>query len=157
MDEELYACLRVLGVTYILHEHKPVFTVAESHFLKDRIAGVHTKSLFLKDEKNRFYLVCMKGDKRLDMKALEMHLQVAKLHFGDHAELKRELHLAPGSVSVFGMIHAKATKLILDKEVWDAETVSFHPNINTETLELKHYDFEKFYNSLNSSKEVIEL
>jgi len=72
-------------------------------------------------------------------------------------ELKQELNLSPGSVSIFGMINAKNTILIVDKDVWDAKSVGFHPNINTATLELSHKSLENFYNSLNLKKEIIRL
>ena len=48
-------------------------------------------------------------------------------------------------------------KLILDKEVWGADIVGFHPNVNTSTLEIKHEDLKKFYNSLDCEKEIVEL
>lgn len=157
MDDGLRTYLDRLGVEYKLHRHKAVFTVDESGFLRGAIPGLHTKNLFLKDDKNNFYLVCMPGDKRLDIGALRRQLHAGKLHFGSQEELMRELRLAPGSVSVFGMIHASAAKLLLDKEVWDAEIVSFHPNINTETLELRHAGLALFYNSLECAKDTVVL
>ena len=63
----------------------------------------------------------------------------------------------PGSVSIFGAIYSSEVMLILDKEVWDAEIVGFHPNVNTETLEIGHGGLEKYYNSLANRKEVVEL
>ncbi len=157
MDQVLRSCLEKLGVRYRLHGHKAVFTVGESGFLRGVIPGMHTKNLFLKDDKGAFYLVCMEGDRKLDMKALRSRLRAGKLHFGNAEELKGELNLTPGSVSIFGMIYARNTKLILDKKVWSADIVSFHPNINTETLELRHGDLELFYNSLECQKEIMEL
>ena len=35
--------------------------------------------------------------------------------------------------------------------------VGFHPNINTSTLELKHEDLKKFYDSLKAEKYILEL
>lgn len=157
MDKNLESYLSNLGIKYKIHPHKAVFTVEESKSLKQKIPGVHTKNLFLKDDKGRFYLVATSADKRLDIKSLRKKLHAEKLHFGSPEELKENLNLAPGSVSIFGMIYAKKVKLLLDKEVWDAEIVGFHPNVNTATLELTHENFEKFYNSLESEKEIIEL
>ncbi|MCL5427657.1 MAG: prolyl-tRNA synthetase associated domain-containing protein [Candidatus Marsarchaeota archaeon] len=157
MDKYLKEYLDRFDVHYKLHEHKAVFTVGESGFLRSIIPGMHTKNLFLKDDHGQFYLVCMDGDRRLDMKALGKRLGAGKLHFGSGSELKSRLNLAPGSVSIFGMIYAKGTTLIVDRRVWNAETVSFHPNINTETLELQHMDLEKFYNSLDCPKEITDL
>ncbi len=162
MDNKLKEYLDKFGIKYIIHEHPAVFTVKEHHkLMKETPEVVHTKNLFLKDDKSRFYLVSMYADKRLDMKALKLKLRVRKLHFANAEELKRHLNLTPGSVSIFGMIYAngkdKRVKLVVDKEVWDAERVGFHPNINTATLEITHDDLEKFYNSLDAEKEVMEV
>ncbi len=119
---------------------------------------LHTKNLFLKDEANNFYLICMYANKRLDLKLLKKKLKARdKLSLASPEQLKEHLNLTPGSVSIFGMIHAKNVSLILDKQVWESEKVGFHPNINTSTLELSHTDLKKFYDSLKSKKEIIDL
>jgi len=157
MDLELKSLLDNLAISYKLHEHKAVFTVGESGFLRDIIPGAHTKNLFMKDDKGRFYLICLGADKRLDVKWLKKYLGVGKLHFGSAEDMKSELHLTPGSVSLFGLMHAQHTRLILDSELWEAPTVSFHANINTETLEITHKDLERFYNWLKADKEILKL
>ena len=146
-------------INYVRHKHKAVFTVAESG--KDenilKIPGLHCKTLFLKDDKGRVYLVGLPAHKRLDIKKLEKHLEVKKLRFGSAEELKEKTNLAPGSVSIFGAVYSAQVMLIIEKEVWDAEIVGFHPNVNTETLEIRHDDLERYYNSLNNRKEILEL
>src|SRR3989344_5822009 len=144
MDKHLLEYLDNLKIKYKIHEHQAVFTVAESSALIKGLPGLHMKNLFLKDDQGRFYLVCMEAEKRLDIKSLRKQLKVEKLHFASPEELKGELNLTPGSVSIFGMIYAKTTKLLLDKKGWEAEIINFHPNVNTATLELTHKDFEKF-------------
>jgi len=134
-----------------------VFTVEESKHLKKHIQGLHTKCLFLKDNKGNFYLVAISAHNKLNIKALRKNLNLKKLHFASPEELKSELNLTPGSVSIFGIIYSSSTHLILDKEVWTADIVGFHPNINTETLELTHENLEKFYNSLENKKEILDL
>ncbi len=157
MDKNLLTYLKKYNINYKIHEHPPVFTVSQSIKLKLQINCLHTKNLFLKDEKGRFYLVCMAAYKRLNIKKLEEHLKVKKLKFSSSEELKKELNLPPGSVSIFGMIYAKNTHLLMDKEVYSASSSGFHPNINTATLEIDRVSLEKFYNSLSCSKEVINI
>ncbi len=158
MEKELEQYLLKNKINYILHKHSAVFTVAESS--KDEqiinIPGLHCKTLFLKDDLGRVYLVGMPAHKRLDVKKLEKHLSVKKLKFGSVDELKEKTALAPGSVSIFGAIYSRDVVLIIDREVWDAEIVGFHPNVNTETMEIKHRDLERYYNSLDN-KEIIAL
>src|SRR3989344_8760170 len=159
MEELLKEYLEKNKINYVRHKHKAVSTVAESG--KDenilKIPGLHCKTLFLKDDKGGFYLVGLPAHKRLDIKKLEKHLEVKKLKFGSAEELKEKTNLAPGSVSIFGAVYSGDVALILDKEVWDAEIVGFHPNVNTETLEIKHVGLERYYNSLNNRKEILEL
>jgi len=159
MDLVLKSYLAKHNISYKLHKHPAVFTVEQSKKEPaiQGIPGVRTKSLFLKDEKGKFYLVSMAGEKRLNIRALEKHLKVKHLQFGSPEELKSELKLAPGSVSIFSLIHTSNTRLIIDKDVWNAEIAGFHPNVNTATLVIDHENLEKFCNSLKCKKEVLEL
>jgi Ala-tRNA(Pro) deacylase len=159
MDSNLKTYLDNLKVEYIEHEHPAVFTVEESLKLKTKIPGVHTKSLFLKDKNSNYYLVCMNAHKRLKTNRLAKRFNSKKLYFASPEELNQKLSLTPGSVSIFGLINNKEkdVTLVLDQELWDAEKVSFHPNINTATLEISHEDLAKFYNSLNNKKIIINL
>ncbi|MDO8459742.1 MAG: prolyl-tRNA synthetase associated domain-containing protein [Nanoarchaeota archaeon] len=157
MNNQLKQYFEKHNINYKIHEHPAVFTVAESKNIKINIPGLHTKSLFLRDESNKFYLVCLPGEKRLNLKFLKEKFSLKELHFGSAEELKEELHVTPGSVSIFTMIHAKNTILILDDEIWKAPIVGFHPNINTSTLEITHKELEKFYNSLSAEKYILAL
>jgi Ala-tRNA(Pro) deacylase len=140
-------------------EHEAVFTVGESKNLKSKIPGLHCKTLFLKDSNGKFYLVGMPALKRLDILVLRKKIGVRKLHFASEEELFDLLRFRPGSVSIFGMINCSSenVKLILDREVWDASAVGFHPNLNTSTLVLTHLALEKYFESLDCEKEVVEL
>ena len=159
MDIKLKEYLDKHGIKYTEHRHKEVFTVAESTKLKKKIPGLHCKTLFLKDNKGKFYLVGMPAEKRLDVKKLKMHFNVRKLHFASEKELKEEVNLLPGSVSIFGAIYVKYKRviLIIDDEVWKADITGFHPNINTSTLEIKHNELKKFYEGLECEKEIMRL
>ena len=101
----------------------------------------------------------MPAEKRLDSKKFREHFGARKMRFGTAQELKEKVNLVPGSVSIFGAIYikTKGTKLIIDKEVWLAEKVGFHPNVNTATLEINHEELERFYNSLKCKREIAEL
>ena len=160
MDQNLKNYLEKHNIQYKIHEHPAVFTVAEHSKLIETIPKevMHTKTLFLTDEDNNFYLVGIYAHKRLDLKSLKEKLGVKKkLCFASPEELKEKLNLTPGSVSIFGMIYAKDVTLIVDKQVWQADKVGFHPNINTATLEIAHQGLEKFYNSLSVEKYILNL
>ncbi|MBX4211885.1 prolyl-tRNA synthetase associated domain-containing protein [Candidatus Pacearchaeota archaeon] len=157
MDTELKKYLEKFKVSYKEYEHPAVFTVKEANKIKLNIPGFHTKNLFLKDEYNKFYLVCMNAEKRLDVRPLKEQLNIKSLAFASPEELYQELRVKPGSVSFLSLIYAKKTTLILDKELWDAKSVGFHPNINTETIIFSHEELEKLYNSFNIKKIILPL
>jgi len=157
MDSLLKSYLSKHNLYYIEYKHPPVSSVEESKSLKVKVPGMHCKTLFLKDDKGKFYLIGMKADKRLNTSALKKVLNAKKLNFASPTELKEVLNLAPGSVSIFGIINSKNTSLIIDEDVWSADLVGFHPNLNTSTLVLNHENLEKFYNSLNAEKQIIKL
>ncbi len=157
MESKLKEYLEDTKINYKIHYHPAVFTVRESEKLKQANTGKHTKSLFLKDDNGKFYLVSMEAEKKLDTKKLKKHLNVKELTFASPEELKKNLNATPGSVSIFNMIYSNSVHLILDKKIWDAESVGFHPNVNTATLELDHQNFVKYYESLNCKKEMLYL
>jgi Ala-tRNA(Pro) deacylase len=147
MDEQLKEFLAAHGIEYVLHTHPAVFTVAEAELHCRHIPGLSCKNLFLKDDAGRFYLVVLPAAKRLDMKRFRGLIGVGKIRFGTDEELYSVLRLTPGSVSPFGLVNDSDMKAIVyvDEEVWDAAIVSFHPNINTETLELTQEAFRRFF------------
>ena len=80
-----------------------------------------------------------------------------KVKFANEEDLKNILNLTAGAVSPFGLINdeKKIVKIIIDKEVWNSDFVSFHPNINTETFELTKEDFHKYIKSLKNELKII--
>jgi Ala-tRNA(Pro) deacylase len=158
MDQNLKTFLEKHKICFEVYEHPAVFTVAESkEKITKPIPGLHTKNLFLKDDKGRFYLACLAAEKRLNIKALEKRLGVKKLKFSSPEDLKKELNLTPGSVSLFGLVYAKNVKLILDDTVWKSPSVGFHPNVNTATVVISHEGLVKFLAALNIQKEIFNL
>src|SRR3989344_2519957 len=159
MEKKLLSYLKKHDIQFKEHFHPAVFTVEESINLKKQIPKIfHTKNLFLKDEAKKFYLVCMDAHEKLNLKALKEKLNAKKkISFATVEQLKECLNLTPGSVSIFGMIYAKEVSLIIDRKIWNAKKVGFHPNINTSTLEITHENLEKFCDSLLSKKLILDL
>ena len=159
MDKKLKEVLDTLKIKFISHKHEPIFTVAQADkIMKENSYFLHTKNLFLKDESKRFFLVCIPALKKVDLKKLKEKTHAKKkITFASASELKEHLNVSPGSVSIFSAIYAKNIALLLDKDIWDARMVGFHPNDNSSTLEISHADLEKFFNFLEIEKEVIEI
>ncbi len=159
MDNHLEEYLKKNNFSYTLFKHPAVFTVEQSKnepAIKN-IPGTRTKSLFLKNENSSFYLITLVGEKRLNIKALEKHLKVKHLQFASSEELKAQLDVNPGSVSLFSILNGRNISLIIDKEIWKADFAGYHPNINTETLVLSKEALKTLFKILKCKKEVIEL
>ena len=154
---EIKSYLTSLGIKFKTFSHPPVYTCEEAKRYSNKIKGIHSKNLFLKDKKGEnFYLVIIPEYKKLQIKDLEKNLG-QKLTFADEKDLKSLLNLTSGAVSPFGLINDKElkTKLIIDKKILDSEFKSFHPNVNTETLELTKENFGKYLNSIKNKITII--
>ncbi|MFT4311915.1 MAG: prolyl-tRNA synthetase associated domain-containing protein [Candidatus Woesearchaeota archaeon] len=138
--------LKQINISFIVFTHPPVYTVEQAKECSKDIRGVHSKNLFLKNKHStKFYLVIIPDDQKANMKELGF-LAGDSLTFASERNLKDVLGLTPGAVSPFGLINNKdnAVELLIHKAIWESKYLSFHPNINTETLELKGEDFHRF-------------
>jgi Ala-tRNA(Pro) deacylase len=154
---EIKEYLKRQNIKFKTYIHPAVYTCVEADRYDKDIKGIHSKNLFLKNKKStKFYLIIIPANIKLNLDKFEVLLN-EKLKFATENNLKDILDLAPGSVSPFGLINDKEIKveLIIDKEIWNSEYVSFHPNINTETLELSGVDFQKYANSLKNKLMIV--
>src|SRR3989338_7254202 len=146
METRIQEFLEKNRIKYIVHTHKAVFTCEEADIHCKHVPGTPGKNLFLKEDKgNQFFLVILPADK--------------KLKFANENELKEILGLTPGSVSPLGLLNdkEKKTRVIIDQEIWEAETVNFHPNINTESLEFTRDNFHRLITILLSNFEILKI
>ena len=159
MEEKIKEYLDQHNIKYVFHSHPAVFTCEDAE-LHCNVPGLTCKNLFLKDKKSKkVYLVSAPAKKRVDLKALALKLGEKHLSFGSAERLKEYLNLDPGSVSPLGLLNdaKKEVVYIIDKELWDADIVNFHPNINTASLELKKEDFHKYVETLEQEVKIVEI
>ncbi|HIH15466.1 MAG: prolyl-tRNA synthetase [archaeon GW2011_AR17] len=160
MEQYIKQFLDNNNISYILHTHPAVFSCEEADIHCKHVPGTPGKNLFLKEEKgNQFFLVILSAHKKLNMNSLAPVLNVKKLKFANENELKEILGLTPGSVSPLGLLNdkEKKTRVIIDEEIWAAETVNFHPNINTESLEFTKDNFHRLITTLSSNFKILEI
>jgi Ala-tRNA(Pro) deacylase len=106
--QDLLARFEELGIETVTADHPPVFTVAESSQLERQLPGGHTKNLFLKDRKDRLFLVVALGHARIDLKSLHKVLGSDRLSFGRPELLMEVLGVTPGAVTPFALINDRA-------------------------------------------------
>jgi Ala-tRNA(Pro) deacylase len=145
--QELLATLDRLGIPAETFEHEPVFTVAESRPVKARIPGAHSKNLFVKDKKGRFFLITAKDETAIDLKRVHEAIGASgRLSFGSAEQLREFLGVEPGSVTPFAIINDTEGRvtLILDANLMDHERVNFHPLVNSMTTGVSRDDLVRF-------------
>ena len=146
-EQKVYQTLEKLDISYVRHEHPPVFTVEEAEQYWEDITGAHCKNIFLRNKKgNRHYLVILEHSKKADLKKLESQLGESRLSFASPERLMRLLGLETGAVSPFGLINdsQKEVRVVIDQDLKKEEQINFHPNVNTKTVGIELKDFEKF-------------
>ena len=145
-EAELVRRLSALGISYVTHAHPPVFTVDEARALRGALRGGHTKNLFLKDREQRFWLVVLREDLRVDLSALARTLRVSRFSFAAPEALEEKLGVPPGSVTPFALINAAPddVRVILDEGMLALDPLNFHPLRNDRTTAIGATDFLHF-------------
>lgn len=145
--DDLFAMLASLGLTTATTDHAPVFTVEESQGLRGRIAGAHTKNLFLRDNKRRLFLVCLEERAVVDLKRLRPLIDAkGGLSFASPEALDEHLGVRPGSVSLFALMNdtAGAVTAVVDAALLEADIVNAHPLTNARTTSIAPGDLVRF-------------
>ena len=142
-------------IKFSVTEHDPLFTVEDSKLLRGKIEGGHSKNLFLKDQKDNFFLVTFLEDITADLKRLPAALNSKKLSFAKPEYLKDLMGIEPGSVSPFGLVNDNQKKInfYFDEAFLKFEIANFHPLVNTATVSISPHNLiafiEKFHKEVN--------
>ncbi len=144
--EDLFAFLDRLAIAHSTVSHPPLFTVEQSQSLRGRIAGGHSKNLFLKDKNAQLFLLVLLEDARVDLKALPGILGCGRLSFGSAELLRETLGVEPGSVTPFALINDREARItpVLDQAMMTHEVLNYHPLVNTMTTSIRSDDLLKF-------------
>jgi Ala-tRNA(Pro) deacylase len=146
------------GLSPVTHDHPPVFRVEEGLELKASLLGAHTKNLFLKDKKGAVWLVSARQDTVVDLKRLPRAIGSDRLSFGREELLWELLGVRPGSVTALALINDPDHRVtfVLDRALWEADVVNFHPLTNAATTALSQADFRAFLDGLDRRPIVVD-
>jgi Ala-tRNA(Pro) deacylase len=124
------------GVSYQLYTHPPVFTVAEASAVSGKIAGTHTRNLFLRDKREKMFLITLRHETPIDLKKLSNLLGAGKLSFGSPERLWNYLGVKPGSVTPLSILNdiEQKVQLVLEQDMMDSPLINVHPLDNTMTI-----------------------
>lgn len=156
--DDFLAWLDAEGLAHRTIEHPAVFRVGEGLDIKADLPGAHTKNLFLKDKKGRMWLISARQDTVVDLKRADRVIGSARLSFGNEVLLKDVLGLTPGSVTAFGLINDRDREVtfVLDRRLWEAEVVNFHPLLNTATTGMDQATFRAFLDRIGVEPIVVD-
>ncbi len=158
--EKVLHLLKQLGVKYEIFEHKPLPTIEIAMEVWNDIDATHCKNLFFRNHKgNRHYLVILESNHALDIHDLEQRLKQGKISFASQKRMDKYLGVNGGSVSPFALINdlENHVHVFLDKNLLNADKISFHPNINTASVVIPFGDFKRYLNHVGNSYEFLEL
>lgn len=147
---EILDILDKLEIDYTMIEHEPVFTCEQAQFVKTLINGEGCKNLFLRNNKNQYFMYVLPDEKRADLKLLGKKNALGHLSFGNEEKLWELLKLKRGGVSPLGIINddENAVTLLIDVELKD-KLLLFHPNDNAKSLNIRYDDLIKFIEYTN--------
>jgi Ala-tRNA(Pro) deacylase len=157
---DIYKFLDERRIEYERHDHPPVYTVEDVDRLVPPLDAAKTKSLFLRDTKGlRHFLVIVRGEKRVDLKALPNLLKSSRLRFGSPGRLKKYLGVDPGSVSLFAVVNDvdMAVEIIMDSALWKSDAFQFHPLVNTSTLVISRDNAKRFLDTTGHDAQILDV
>ncbi|KAG6390388.1 hypothetical protein SASPL_148122 [Salvia splendens] len=166
--EQLLTRLQELQIGFSQFEHPVVLTVEAQAKYVGNAKGALSKNLFLKDKKQRYYIVSALADTKVDLKVLSQRLGLGKggVRMAPEEALSEILHVPLGCVTPFALVNesARNVSLLLDKGFKSQERCFFHPLSNDMSIGLFWYwitlnahDLDKFLNSIGKTPAYVDL
>ncbi len=142
--EQIYRYLKQKNIWYEITKHKAVYNMKDLQDVDLPYPEGDAKNLFIRDDKKRnYYLITVKGTKKVDLKEFRHQNNTRPLSFVNEKELLELLNLKPGSVTPLGLLNDKEHKVefFIDNELLEEPgIIGVHPNENTATVWLKTRD-----------------
>lgn len=159
--QQIYDFLKAKGIKFEAIEHKAVFNMAEMAEVVLPYPEADAKNLFVRDGKKRsYYLVTVKGTKRVDLNEFRQKYGTRRLSFASDADLLTYLGLTPGSVTPLGLLNDAECKVqfFIDEELLAPPAlIGVHPNDNTATIFLKTKDLLKIISAHGNKIQPVQI
>lgn len=160
MDKtDIYHYLDEHNIEYEITEHKAVFNMEELDSVDLPYPEWDAKNLFVRDDKKRnYYLITVKGDKRVDLKEFRKQQGLRALSFASAEDLLAIMQLTPGSVSPLGLLNDAEHRVhfYLDTE-FTGNKIGVHPNDNTATVWMQTDDLMEIIQTHGNAAEYTRL
>lgn len=156
---EICEYLKKHDISYEMTEHKAVFNMEELSSIEVPYPEWDAKNLFVRDDKKRnYYLITVRGDKRVDLKAFRKAHGLRPLSFASEADLVKYMRLIPGAVTPLGLLNDADCKVsfYLDEE-FTGNKIGVHPNDNTATIWMQTDDLIRLIREHGNKVEMIKI
>ena len=102
---ETYQYLTDRGISYEVTEHGAVYNMEELAAVDLPYPDCDAKNLFVRDDKKRnYYLITVKGEKRVNLKEFRKAHGLRNLSFASADDLMTIMGLIPGAVTPLGIV-----------------------------------------------------
>jgi len=157
--QQTYDFLTASGVEYEVTEHEAVYNMEELDAVDLPYPGDDAKNLFVRDDKKRnYYLITVKGDKRVDLKEFRKTHETRPLRFASEDDLMAIMKLISGAVTPLGLLNDDERKVqfYIDEDFMAGSgRIGVHPNDNTATVWLQASDLIKLIEEHGNAVHVI--
>ena len=159
--QDIYNLLKDKNLWYEITEHEAVFNMDELSKVEVLYPEYDAKNLFVRDDKKKnYYLITVRGNKRVDLKKFRQNYNTRNLSFASENDLMELMGLIPGAVTPFGLLNDKENKVIfyIDKDFQDGKRIiGAHPNDNTATVWLKVDDLIDIIKEHGNDVRIVEI
>ena len=141
---EIYEYLKKLNIWYEITEHDAVYNMLQITNIELPYPEAEGKNLFVRDDKKQnYYLITVKGDKKVNLKEFRKNNNTRPLSFASEDDMMSIIGLPSGSVTPLGVLNDKENnvKVFIDEEfITSSGLIGVHPNDNRATVWLKVED-----------------
>lgn len=157
----IYAYFKSQDINYEPVEHAAVYNMEEMLQIDLPHPEADAKNIFVRDDKKaNYYLITVKGDKRINLKEFRKQHGLRNLSFASEQDLMDILGLIPGAVTPLGMLNDETCKVqfYLDRDFLDEPgLIGIHPNDNTATVYLQAADLVTIVKNHGNTVEIVEI
>jgi Ala-tRNA(Pro) deacylase len=156
-SDELLAHIESLGIASTTSTHPPLRTVEDSKRLRGTLPGGHVKNLFLRDKRDRHWLLTTLEDAKVDLKAMAQRLGAGKFSFASAERLNALLAIEPGAVSPLAAINDTGGQVtvVFDEAMLAHDPLNVHPLRNDRTTTIATADLLKFLSACGHAPLVL--
>lgn len=155
--EEIYSLLNKSNIEYKIINHQAIYNMKDAYNLTSIPPEYEAKNIFLCDNKNNYYLITIKGDKKIDLKLFKKQNNLKNIRLATSEELLKELNLLPGHVTPLGLLNNKKQNInyYLDKYFIEKKYIAIHPNDNKATIIIKTKDLINILVNYNYQTKIL--